>query len=591
MKKYILYILNVIISFIGLISIGYSLGVANNTEFVSSIITIIIYILIIKLNSKYLYKKDGVYNGILIYILSLLFSFASVVGYNLTEVNYSLLDKGITYFYILGLVPTISSFIKYLLYNLEGFIKKIKKFKFKKVDEILFKNNKFVFIKSLGLILLGWLPLLLAFYPGIFSYDSSVQLNEVLKGGLSNNNPILHTLIVGNIVKLGKTLFNSYQVGVLIYTIIQMIFLATVLSLIITYLNKKKCSFTFKFVTLLLFMFMPAYSVLGITTTKDVFFAGFFTLYFLKIIEMFTNTEKYFKSKLDMITTILLAFLFLVFRHNGYYAYLVFIPFCLIVMRKYWLKLLIILLIPIILYKGYIAKVNDILNIIPEKFPSAVLCIPLQQVARTYNISSNLTAEEKEKLDVLKLEENAYEFYQDHKSDSIMWRVNLNIIMNNSDEYLDLYLNIGKKNFISYTDAFLANTMGYWYIGDKLPDDETYRTYVEIRTRDDFNNTNGEIRFESKIPFLYNFYFDMIENGGYQKIPVISTIANVGFNVWILVICSFYILYKREYKKLVPLMLFYGLLGTLIIGPVAILRYAYPIFTSIPLIIYLAFKE
>lgn len=592
MEKYILYFLNIIISFIGLYSFNYSLGLADNSQAISSIFTIIFYVFLFKLNIKYLFSKEKMYNQILIYILSTLFSFCSVVGYNLTKFNYSFLNKGITYFYILAMVPSIASLIKYGLAKLNIFIDKIKKINFPKIDNLIFGNKKLVFIKCLIIILIAWLPVLLAFYPGIFSYDSSVQLNEVINpDNLSNNNPIIHTLILGNIIKLGKSIFNSYNIGIFIYTILQILILATVLSIEISYLNKKKCSFTFKIITLLIFMFMPAYSVMGITATKDIVFSAFFSLYFIKIVEMCTNTNEYFKSKLNIVLTIILAFLFLIFRHNGYYAYIVFIPFCILILRKHWKKLLIILLFPIILYNTYLNIVNDILNITPEKFPSAVLCVPVQQLARTYNLSSNLTELEKEKLDKLKLEENSYQYYEDHKVDSVMWKLNMNIITNNISEYIDLYLSIGSKNINTYIDAFLANTIGYWYIGDELPDDETYRTYIEIRTRDDFNNTNDEIKFESKLPILYNFYFNMIEKAQYKNIPVISTIANVAFNIWILIISTFYILYKKNYKNLVPLLLFYGLLVTLFIGPVAILRYAYPIFISLPIILFLCFDQ
>lgn len=40
--------------------------------------------------------------------------------------------------------------------------------------------------------------------------------------------------------------------------------------------------------------------------------------------------------------------------------------------------------------------------------------------------------------------------------------------------------------------------MGYWYIGDTLPDKETYRTYIEVRSVDDFHNTNDQINLKVK---------------------------------------------------------------------------------------------
>lgn len=47
------------------------------------------------------------------------------------------------------------------------------------------------------ILMVGWLPVLLAYYPGIFAYDASNQVTQVLTGSYSTHHPLLHTLLLG----------------------------------------------------------------------------------------------------------------------------------------------------------------------------------------------------------------------------------------------------------------------------------------------------------------------------------------------------------------------------------------------------------
>lgn len=593
MKKYTNF-LSFILSFISLLGFFSITDMNINVIFINSILSIMIFCLffyiIKKVFNNELYKnKRSLFISI---FLSLLLAFTFVIGYNLTKFDLSYLDRLITYCQIISCMPIIMALIILLLTKYDKLVKNYSNFSIKKVNDFLFKNQKYTFVKCLILIIIAWIPVFLAFYPGIFSYDSSVQLNEIINHSLSNNNPFLHTLIVGNIVKLGNTLFNSYAIGVMMYTILQMLLLSCTFAYVIHYLNKKNAPFILKFIFIIIFMFLPTHSILAITTTKDVFFASTITFMMIKFIDMIADSERFFKSIFNIIITIMLIFLMFVFRHNGYYAFLVFAIFALIGLRKYWKQLLIIIICSIGLYKGYLLIVNKIINKqTTESFPNAVLCVPIQQIGRVYNLSDDLNEEELKLYKKLETEKDGFKFYESHKSDSLAWRINTDIVYNNLDEYKKFYINLGIKHPIMYIDAFLANTMGYWYIGDKLPDTGTYRTYIEIRSVDDFHNTNDQIHFDSKLPWLYDLYYNLGENAQFQQIPILSLIMGVAFNILLLFVSIAIIIYQKNYKNLIPITFLLGLLVTIFIGPVAILRYMYPVFTTMPLIIYLTINK
>ena len=53
-------------------------------------------------------------------------------------------------------------------------------------------------------IFLAWLPVWLALYPGAFAYDAEFAYEQIRTGALTSHHPVLHTLILGNTVRLGN---------------------------------------------------------------------------------------------------------------------------------------------------------------------------------------------------------------------------------------------------------------------------------------------------------------------------------------------------------------------------------------------------
>ncbi len=585
--KNIKKILSAIFSFI---SLWVFLGITetmNNTYFISSILIILIYIVFYKIIDKYLWNEKLTIRGnVFVTIWAVLFSFTLVVGYNLTAFDCSYLERISTYGSIIGILPILISLGKYFICNIDTWLQKLKEIKFKKIDSFLFEKH--TFLKSTILILLAWLPIFLAFYPGIFSYDSSVQLNEYVTGGFSNGNPIIQTLIVGFFVTTGKSLFGSYNSGVALYSVFQMIIFAFSFAFIIRYLTKKKVPPLFKYFTLLLFMFLPTFSIMATVTTKDVFYAAVTNFLLPFLIDMVIDSKSFFKNKKNILITIILFLILFICRHNGYYSFLAFFVFALLGLRKYWKQILIIGLVCIGSYKAYLHEVDKILNVGSPSAAGAMLSVPIQQIGRLYRANVYLTDYERYMLDNLVVDD-AYSRYESHKSDSISFYFRGYLVYDHLREYLSIYAHLGMRYPIIFIDAFLANTMGYWYLGDKLPDQGTYRTYVETRTRDDLHNTNDEIKFDSKIPWLFDIYYDIGEHASYQSIPLLSTLMSVPFYILTLLTLSLYILYKKEYRKVIPLSLFYGLLVTLFLGPVALLRYSLSIVTTMSCVVYLAF--
>ena len=70
-----------------------------------------------------------------------------------------------------------------------------------------------------------------------------------------------------------------------------------------------------------------------------------------------------------------------------------------------------------------------------------------------------------------------------------------------------------------------------------------------------------------------------------MRIPIISSLFTLGTYVWILFLCFVYILVRKAYKYLLPISLLIGLIITIILGPVSLIRYGYPLIFVIPLVL------
>lgn len=76
-----------------------------------------------------------------------------------------------------------------------------------------------------ALIFVCWLPVMLAYWPGISAYDIYTQIFEVFEDDYTNRNPLLHTLILGAFYRLGEGL-GSAVLGYALFILMQMAVMA-----------------------------------------------------------------------------------------------------------------------------------------------------------------------------------------------------------------------------------------------------------------------------------------------------------------------------------------------------------------------------
>ena len=279
----------------------------------------------------------------------------------------------------------------------------------------------------------------------------------------NNHHPILHTYIITLLVKIGYGLTGSYNVGIAICSVIQMIVSALTFSYVIHYLGKKKMSRGLQVIAFLWFAFHPIIPQFSIAIWKDIPFTLCMVWFVIGLIEMLTNEETFLKHKRYLVLYSLLITFVMFFRNNGVYIILLTLPFVVFFKKKYWKRIVVTFALPIIFYYVVTGPIYQKMEI-AKSSPKEMLSIPIQQMARIVKYKSDeLTAEEKERISQYIPIEEVSEAYRPTISDPIKNVFSESAYKENKMNLLKLYGKLALRFPGETMEAFVGNTYGYYY--------------------------------------------------------------------------------------------------------------------------------
>ena len=304
----------------------------------------LLFALLIMFFKKAFFRDDIEKQGKKVFkvILALLFSFFMVFGYSYYKINswdmifentFQLFKATIVF---IGYYILFRAIINYLFDIL------FPKISTSKLKETTNKVYNFIFIKHsfimpLVIILICWLPYLIAYYPGILGADQSNQVKQFLgydipewsasnstklideNVKITNHHPVLHTIGIGLCAKLGLAIGNV-NFGIFIFTLMQYILLGIALANIINFMKKLKVPYWIKVLSLLLFALSPTIAVCSVQVNKDVIFASLIILYVIRLYELIKSSNNKKLTIKSCIGIIILSLLVCLFRNNGIYA-------------------------------------------------------------------------------------------------------------------------------------------------------------------------------------------------------------------------------------------------------------------------------
>ena len=475
----------------------------------------------------------------------------------------------------------INTWISILIMSIYFFIIVVKGFEL--LDCNIIRKN-IIIVKSMKYeklfiwlsLILVWIPVILAFYPGAFLYDSNNEFHQISTREFTTHHPLLHILALGIPVLFGNKYLDSYNIGIFIFVAIQMIILSACFTYVISYMKKKGISKIIRIITFLWFGFFPVIQMYVVCTTKDVLFTAALLIHCIQLLEYDYDKENYFSNKKNIILFILSAVVMLLLRNNILYAYIVMIVifslYCILKKsnKKLIFSMMISLVIAILLNNIMIFALDA-----SKGKKQEILTVPIQQLARTYKFNENSFTEEQKNTLYEILSEEALDIYSPNISDLIKVEFNNENYLNAPSKYNKLWFEIGVNNPFTYVNAWLLTSYGFWYPDTIINVYEGTQRFTYIYEDSSFFGFETELPGirDSKLPILEEFYRKISLELYQQKVPVLSMLFSLGFYTYIYLFFGLYICKKNKGNYCKPLFLILLLFATFLLGPTYLIRY------------------
>lgn len=322
-----------------------------------------------------------------------------------------------------------------------------------------------VYLAVFILILLAWLPYLLALSPGSVLEDSLDSVSQILDPSVpvNNHHPVLYTLYVGIFVKAGLFLGNI-NIGVFLYSVVQAGVMAGTIAYTIMIMCRKAIPVLFTGAAMIWYMFMPFFPDYAMTMWKDPIFSCALLWMSLLLMELAEEKEK-ICSRRWLIKYMAVCLITAFFRNNGIYVVVLSIAAAAILCRGKLKRFLCTMLAVLAAYYAITGTVYNWCGIRTEFVES--VGIPLQQIAAVVVNDGDISQEEEQFLYALLPEEEWKNSYAPCLVDKIKWNGQFNdeFLEENKTRFLKVWMSLLVNNFPEYVKAYGMETLGFWKIG------------------------------------------------------------------------------------------------------------------------------
>ena len=441
------------------------------------------------------------------------------------------------------------------------------------------------FLQLWFLLFLVYLPAWISLFPGTFGYDAPIQIAEYFGDAgtsLASHHPLAHTFLMGWLFSLGEMLFHSYTAGFVLYMALQV--LAVTGSLSYSLLVCRRCRVPLIWIMLgaLWAALNPFLWVLTFTSTKDILFGAFLLCFSAALWEA---AECVRMNRGHLIKLVVFGILVCLFRNQGIYILFALVPVCLLLRLKkrgLWVCLLVVCLVS----QAFFSLSSHVLQI-PEGDKREMLCVPMQQMARVCSawasaggVGDNLTQEQYEIVTEL-IPPEGMEVYIADAADQVKSHFRTEALAEDFGKYFSNYVEIGRRNPREYLLAWVDLIRPYWDMTSNEYKGLAFSYTFSDRNRWGIQRSEHRGIFERFFQFLYSVF----------QAPRYNVLWRPETCLWLLAALPGLALARRKkglFLGVVPLGLYFG---TAILGPVALLRYLYPLTLATPLLFGMVFQR
>ena len=483
-------------------------------------------------------------------------------------------------------------------------------------------------LRTSGVILLLYFVVFLAVYPGFFVYDAQDEYLEVVTRTFTTHHPLLHVLMLGGIIRLVEKVTGAVNYGIAAYTLFQMTVMSLIFGYLIWKLKEHGLGKKGQWILAIYLGICPPLVMFSLCSSKDGLFMGMLLIQVLLLLDLCQDAEGFLKNKKKMVLFAAASVLMMLLRHNGFYAFLIFLPILVIFVlrrgvisrsgyeentrkigktghewntrkgtntgnventRKTSGKLLVYGILVIFLYL-LLNKCLIFATRASDGEHQEILTVPIMQLARTYAYEPDAFSEEDREVLFRYLPENALQSYTPKVSDMVKVQFSNTAYEENSGDFWKLWWKTLLKHPFSYLNAWMMTSYGFWY-PDTIID--VYRgnprfTYVYEDSSYFGFETEEPGKRNSFLPAIEELYRRMSLTIFQQKIPIISMLFSPGFLFWCMMFELGFLLNYRKRKGCmelaVPFMLPMLIFLTFLLGPTYLVRYVVYWWVLVPLL-------
>lgn len=572
-------------TFISLLSVYFyffysgSISAWLKNSFGSDVIWLLIGFGIWRILKKALQLQSTFFKGS-VWLLSLFFAIVTLVGHSFTlngNLDMYLSTIGLALF----LLSTIGFTIVYasIILLLFNFIDN-QSFQSEQAHTI-YNNPKKVFYKIWLAIFGCYFLYFLLLFPGVISYDTIIEINQCLTGDYTNHHPFVHVMLVSLMLELSKLVGGSLVTGIAFYVFLQMFIMSGIFAYSISFLLQKRIH---KYILVFLFGYyalLPVNAIYSVTLWKDILFSGFCLLLVIQFIKI-CYEPKLIQSKKFFISLALLLVLFCTFRHNGFYAVLLFTPILLFINRRFFKSYFLLVFVVVALVQSYSSVLLPALGVKKGSMREA-LSIPLQQIARTVKYHGHEIELEDKKIIRQVLETDSLALlYQPHISDLVKSTFNDDTFKKNPKLYINLWFKLFTKYPKTYIESFIAGCYGYIDPSVNYGGSYSFSTIYDYDYQDYYFNSP----YPKSDQVVKENMFLLLPKYIVLHIPILAFLTSIGLMIWIGLLAFIRLRMTRNKRLLLPFYFLACLLLTVLASPVnAEYRYVYGIIISVPVLV------
>lgn len=409
-------------------------------------------------------KLINSYNTLLRLLIALLFAVTFYLNYNLAYVDdiYATADK--IFFYPKTPQAFAYSFIVFIvaflgITALHTVTEKLK-INYTKLARKAERKDYLFWLIVFILLICAWLPYILSYFPGGVYPDTATCIGQARSGNYNNQQPILYSLLF----KLCIVIAGEIN-AVLLFSILQIIFMATCFSYIIYRLRLHDVNKIVQIIVLIYFALFNLIPLYVVSLWKDSLFSVVLLMYIFKLSESVLLSDKA-PGRLEVIQLIIWMVLTIFLRNNGIYVMILttlilIISYVKVAFKDYRLFFIstLISLVCCYIIRGPAFNKFNLNGPFVEN-----LGVLQQQVAYVQVIGGDMTPEQEEFLNKVMPLETMKAFYRPFVVDTIKWcdQYNNEFLEENKGEFLKIWAGMLKTNPKLYTDAYLYITLGYW---------------------------------------------------------------------------------------------------------------------------------